>query len=594
MAIYSMHAQIIGGGRSAVACAAYRSGTKLTAAKDRVEHDYTRKAGIVHSEIALPQNAPDWMRDRQRLWDAVEAKETRADAQLARETVVALPVELSTEQQVELARSLAELLADRGMVVDWSIHDTGAGNPHVHLMSPLRAVDQDGLMPKTVTRYQCRVPGSGETRPMTSAEFRAAEGWEKVYAYRCGSDRAELTPSEAEGSERAWERVRKQPISASTKVAEWGKDEQGRSISWDDTRALEEQREAWADLANQALERAQAQARIDHRSYADQGLDLVPTQHEGPQVTAAEREAERRAAEEGRPYEPVTRVREANEAIREANRIQRAAERAIQAVQERFARAAEAVREQLERVRERVQTPSDAARAPEAPKTDPEPDQTQNKPLERVLEPQTLMELREAVSNLAIIPAESQARAERLWSQAREQAEPLEAEAKSLREQAEPLVKEAERLRESAEAMHGIRAMALKEPTLERARALEEQAKPLLDKADKLDARIEEVWGKTPSYDELEEQQCDLYHQVVEAVTKAVRELPEELLREVDHVIEPVREISRDNGEPGTVGQAHDLARSIRFERDEPEVERDQERDYGWDDVRRIERTWDR
>lgn len=86
MAIYHLSAKVISraGGRSSVAAAAYRTAGRLRDDRQGLEHDYSRKGGVVHSEIIAPENAPDWMRDRDQLWNAVEAVEKRRDAQLAR------------------------------------------------------------------------------------------------------------------------------------------------------------------------------------------------------------------------------------------------------------------------------------------------------------------------------------------------------------------------------------------------------------------------------------------------------------------------------------------------------------------------------
>ena len=92
-------------GRSAVAAAAYRSGTKLTNEWDGLTHDYTRKGGVVHAEIMLPAHAPPEFADRSILWNSVEQIEKARDSQLAREIEAALPRELSGEQQLALVRA---------------------------------------------------------------------------------------------------------------------------------------------------------------------------------------------------------------------------------------------------------------------------------------------------------------------------------------------------------------------------------------------------------------------------------------------------------------------------------------------------------
>lgn len=151
MAIYHLHAQMIGrsSGRSAVAASAYRAGVKMTNERDGVTHDYTRKQGVVYSEIILPINAPLEFTDRSTLWNAVEQSEKRRDAQTAREMDIALPVELDHEEQVELIRKYVRVnFVEHGMCADIAIHDKMDGNPHAHVMLTTRHVTQDGFSGK--------------------------------------------------------------------------------------------------------------------------------------------------------------------------------------------------------------------------------------------------------------------------------------------------------------------------------------------------------------------------------------------------------------------------------------------------------------
>ncbi|HML44481.1 MAG TPA: MobA/MobL family protein, partial [Hyphomicrobium zavarzinii] len=114
-------------GRSAVAAAAYRSGTRLTNVRDGQTYDFTRRAGVVHAAIVLPtSSAAEWARDRSALWNAVEAAERRKDARVAREFEIALPHELSAEQRRALTQAFAQELADHyGAAVDFAIHEPG-------------------------------------------------------------------------------------------------------------------------------------------------------------------------------------------------------------------------------------------------------------------------------------------------------------------------------------------------------------------------------------------------------------------------------------------------------------------------------------
>ena len=132
-------------GRSAVAAAAYRSGTKLTNEWDGLTHDYTRKGGVVHAEIMLPTHAPPEFADRSTLWNSVEQIEKARDSQLAREIEAALPRELSREQQLALVRAyVKDNFVDKGMCADFAIHDKGTGNPHVHIMLTVRPLKENG------------------------------------------------------------------------------------------------------------------------------------------------------------------------------------------------------------------------------------------------------------------------------------------------------------------------------------------------------------------------------------------------------------------------------------------------------------------
>ena len=152
MAIYHLHVKVIGrkAGSSAVASAAYRSASRLRDERIERSHDFSAKRGVVHSEVLLPENAPEAWRDRERLWNDVEAFEVRKDAQLAREVEFALPRELSQAQGIELARDFVQSeFVDRGMVADlnvhWDIGTDGQPKPHAHVMLTMRKVGQDGF-----------------------------------------------------------------------------------------------------------------------------------------------------------------------------------------------------------------------------------------------------------------------------------------------------------------------------------------------------------------------------------------------------------------------------------------------------------------
>ncbi|MBP3267904.1 MAG: MobA/MobL family protein [Ruminococcus sp.] len=146
MAIYHMSIKIgsKGKGQSAVAAAAYRSGDKLTDKETGLISDYTRKGGVVHSEISLCDNAPLKYADRETLWNAVHAIENKKNSRLWREFEVALPKEFSQDEQIETVRDFVKQLTDSGMCADWSLHDKRDGNPHAHIMATVRSITNEG------------------------------------------------------------------------------------------------------------------------------------------------------------------------------------------------------------------------------------------------------------------------------------------------------------------------------------------------------------------------------------------------------------------------------------------------------------------
>jgi Ti-type conjugative transfer relaxase TraA len=152
MAIYHLHVKVIGrkSGSSAVASAAYRSGSRLRDERLDRSHDFSAKRGIVYSEVMLPEHAPEAWSDRERLWNDVEAFEIRKDAQLAREVEFALPREMTQAEGIELARDFVRgEFVDRGMIADLNVHwdmaEDGIPKPHAHVMLTMRAVDENGF-----------------------------------------------------------------------------------------------------------------------------------------------------------------------------------------------------------------------------------------------------------------------------------------------------------------------------------------------------------------------------------------------------------------------------------------------------------------
>ena len=285
MAIYHLEAKVIsrGAGRSACAASAYLSCSQILNDYDGIQHDYTRKSGLVWQAVFLPEFVPQEWSDRAVLWNAVEANEKTKDSRLAREFVVALPIELEKDQWTALLTEYIQSnFVVEGMCADVAIHDTDGHNPHAHIMLTVRPLDEHGKWQyKTEKEYLCI--RDGEERGFTAAEFKAAQadGWEKQYQYKVGRKKVYMAPSAAEAQ--GLVRVSKHPKSTKygrqNPIAEkWNSDEQ--IIEW---------RKAWADTANAHLERAGADARIDHRSHAERGLDEQPTIHEGVVARALEK-----------------------------------------------------------------------------------------------------------------------------------------------------------------------------------------------------------------------------------------------------------------------------------------------------------------
>lgn len=285
MAIYHFEAKIIsrGTGRSAVAASAYLSCSQMYNEYDGIRHDYTRKGGLVFREVMLPANAPAAWSDREQLWNEVELTEFTKDSRLAREMVLALPVELDKEANLELLRSFVQkAFVDSGMCADYAIHDTDGHNPHAHVMLTVRPLNEDGTWQyKTEKEYLCI--REGEEKGFTAEEFKEAskEGWEKQYQYKVGRKKVYMTPSAAE--KEGLKRVDKHP-----KATRFGR-QNPISARWNSEEQLIAWRAQWADAVNRALERAKKAERIDHRSNKDRGIDEQPTIHEGVSSRAMEK-----------------------------------------------------------------------------------------------------------------------------------------------------------------------------------------------------------------------------------------------------------------------------------------------------------------
>ena len=231
-------------GQSAVAAAAYRAGEKLHSKYYGEDSDYTRKGGVICSEILLPSHAPPEYADRETLWNAVEKAERGKKAQLAYSFDIALQNEFSMQENIALARQfLLENFVSRGMVVDFSVHspdkeDGGISNPHFHVMCPIRPIESDGSW------------GNKQRR-----EYVLDEHGERVL-------------DEAGNGNYVFNAV---------STTDWGKPE-----------TLETWRQGWAETCNAKFAEKGLDCRIDHRSYERQGIEQIPTIHEGPSVRAME------------------------------------------------------------------------------------------------------------------------------------------------------------------------------------------------------------------------------------------------------------------------------------------------------------------
>ena len=291
IAIYHCSIKIVsrGKGKSAVAAAAYRSGEKLTNEWDGLTHDYTKKGGVVHSEILLPAHAPPAFSDRSTLWNSVELSEKSNNAQLAREVEIALPVELSREEQTRLVREYcSSQFVSKGMIADFNLHDTGGGNPHAHILLTMRPLDERGAwLPKSKKEYV--LDKNGEKIRLPSGRYK----------------------------------TRKVDL-----------------VDWNNRENAEVWRRAWADLANDFLAQNNRPERIDHRSYERQGIDQLPTVHVG--VSATQMEKKGIVTERG---ELNRNIKAANRILREIRRLVRGLKDWIAELKERKAALLEALTE---------------------------------------------------------------------------------------------------------------------------------------------------------------------------------------------------------------------------------------------------------
>jgi hypothetical protein len=243
MALFHFHVTQLkrSAGQSAVAAAAYRAGEKLHSTYYGEDADYTSKGGVILTDILLPPHAPPEYADRETLWNAVENVERHPKAQLAYSFDIALQNEFSLDENIALVRQfLLDEFVSRGMIVDFAVHDPdkngGIQNPHFHVMCPIRPLNPDGTW------------GAKQRR-----EYVLDENGERVKD-EAGNDVFNAVPT-----------------------TDWGKPE-----------TLEHWRKAWAELCNAKFAEKGLNCRIDHRSYERQGVEQLPTVHEGPAVRQME------------------------------------------------------------------------------------------------------------------------------------------------------------------------------------------------------------------------------------------------------------------------------------------------------------------
>lgn len=225
-------------GKSAVAGAAYQSGERLFSEYDHKTKNYRYKAReVVRAEILLPPNAPSEYKDRPTLWNAAERVEGQWNSQLSRGIIMALPNEIPIEECVSLVRNYCmEQFVDKGMCVDFAVHDKHDGNPHAHIMLTMRSMDEQGNWnPKAHKVYD--LDENGERIVLPSGEYKSHK----------------------------------------ENIVDWNN--RGNAEIW---------RTAWADAVNHCYERNNRPERLDLRSYERQGIDQVPTAHLGPAVAHME------------------------------------------------------------------------------------------------------------------------------------------------------------------------------------------------------------------------------------------------------------------------------------------------------------------
>ena len=323
MAIMHAPMQVIGRnkGRSSVASAAYRSGSKMTNEYDGLSHDFRYKNGVGHTEILLPSYVPDSFLNRDFLWNSVEKSERAKDAQLAREIEISIPHEIPDDRIIEFARELVEeIFVSEGMIADVCHHAREHGydgnpNKHIHVMMPMRPVDNEGEFMAKSEQLYCLKNKEGEEKSFTTSELKEMDDeekshWQKQYHYSINGNpkgkKIWLTEYEQQTNSefKNYKRIKgdRQP-----KTEKFGR-QNPFCERWNSLNFLLDVREKIADKINSEMAAMGLSVRVDHRSYAEQGLDIEATVHEGPAVSAMKR----RGIE--------TEIGNLNDDIRERNR----------------------------------------------------------------------------------------------------------------------------------------------------------------------------------------------------------------------------------------------------------------------------------
>ena len=295
MAIYHLSAKIIrkSQGRSTIAAAAYRSGESLHNYNNGITHNYTKKRDVVYKDIILCENAPPEYNDREVLWNEVEKLEKDQNARLAREIEIAIPREISRNDQINLVRSyVKDTYVSNGMCADVAIHEGKNGNPHAHVLLTLRPIDNNGHWESKYEKLYICKNDDGIEREMTAKDLKVNNvEWQKQLPYyyngNVKSKLVYITNKEAREKEeyKEYKRIKGKN---NPKTAKNNKENSTIAI-WNSNETLVIWREQWAKMANQALSRAGIKDMIDHRSYKTRGIDKLPTYHLGTAVNQMEK-----------------------------------------------------------------------------------------------------------------------------------------------------------------------------------------------------------------------------------------------------------------------------------------------------------------